>query len=1045
MAENMDRSYLTGFQPMLAKPPVDYMTRYSTFNYGPGAYESLQRADAALQIRQNAEARRRADIDYHDMMEGDEIASYLGGGGYEMDKGRLELYLREGSYDKARELADAMRARRDDNERSVFAWTKVRGSGEGFADAIATNALEFWGGKYLDDIKVNDVKGGEVSARVLLDGTSPEARDRRAQNLAKNLGVSAEAGRVLSDYTNPYYAVFSQLRNAAASGAALKENPRTAVGGRQITDQVKSAEPLYAEFVATHADPNGGYDESLGSFVKGMYRSFGGDIGSADLNAFYDLYRADFDRASGALDGASWASSMKGYLGDLVPKRTVPVSTGKSDKQGLPVYTYESQPVEDADNRRFVSLIGQTAGVLQSQNASFSTRTIAAGVGEFLQKEYELKSRLGVTDLAELGVQGETLPNAVAASLLGNQYQPTTSDAGRDKTIDSMLATTRRVANSLGYDQNGASSDPVGLRDLTVEVLRTMARSMLSSRPRALNDAVADTIADWFSRSGVPVQMETANRLATRIINNFNTGKVENLSTMMLDGDGDSYFAHNPDGGLKLDPNSGMPVVQSPEAKMNLVTGQPTKEVPTGDPDDLGNLTMDAKKLKASSTYSNTVRELKSMASSNDEAVSSTAQAILGLQRALLDGKPWGLGRVERYRKGIGSLMARNLTNAGVDLPSVTREFLASGRGLSFLQESDKGLPVSDGRDDLKREAWDSIEELLGEVSGWMADTSKVPRDAGVKADLLSRLLAEALNRSGVPLDSSFYTMIPDLGLSKYVKVLDDGVYQETNIGDLSDDKATSFLADIRSGLRRVLGVEVDGAFKGATGFGLGGPVGTRYRETEDHDNYGGILAKYQRDTWVPTVTEQAAGADKTPEVVAKAQQANLPSYNSQLISMLASATPGSEQEALVANRLDEALFAVTRDDEIMKELRPGLLGDLKKALRTGGLAAARDYLRDFSDMTLTYAPVEAERPSLADPTKNKKYLRYVARFIPQSQLDQFMREYRLTKGTFPAKQQEFKVLYKAQLLEDRRYDDALNAVLASEGKRADGSGGSSL
>ena len=86
--------------------------------------------------------------------------------------------------------------------------------------------------------------------------------------------------------------------------------------------------------------------------------------------------------------------------------------------------------------------------------------------------------------------------------------------------------------------------------------------------------------------------------------------------------------------------------------------------------------------------------------------------------------------------------------------------------------------------------------------------------------------------------------------------------------------------------------------------------------------------------------------------------------------------------------------------------------------------------------MTLTYAPVEAERPSLADPTKNEKYLRYVAKFIPQSKLDQFMREYRLTKGTFPAKQQEFKVLYKAQLLEDRKYTDLLNSILSAEGKR---------
>ena len=938
MAENMDMSYLTGFQPVLAKPPVDYMTRYSTFNYGPGAYESLQRADAALQIRQNAEARRRADIEYHDMMEGDEIASYLGGGGYEMDKGRLELYLREGSYDKARELSDAMRARRDDNERSVFAWTKVGGSGEKFADAIATNALEFWGGKYLDDLKVDG-----VSARVLLDGTSPEARDRMAQNLAKNLGVSTEAGRVLSDYTNPYYEVFSRTRNAAASGAALRENPRTVVDGRQITDQVKSAEPLYAEFVATHADPNGSYDESLGSFVKGMYRSFGGDIGSADLNAFYDLYRADFDRARGALDGASWASSVKSYLGDMVPKRTVPVNTGKFDKQGLPVYTYESQPVEGADNRRFVSLIGQTAGVLQSQNASFSTRTIAAGVGEFLQKEYELKSRLGVTDLAELGVQGETLPNAVAASLLGDQYQPTTNDAGRDKTIDSMLATTRRVANSLGYDQNGASSDPVGLRDLTAEVLRTMARSMLSSKPRALNDAVADTIADWFSRSGVPVHMDTADRLATRIINNFNTGKVENLSTMMLDGDGDSYFAHNPDGGLKIDPNSGMPVVQSPEAKIDLVTGKLAKEVPTGDPNDLGNLTMDVKKLRTSSTYSNTLRELKSMASSGDEAVRSTAQAILGLQKARLDGKPWKLDRAEPYRQGLGTLMVRNLDKSGVTLSAMTKAFLDSGHGLSFLQESDKSLPVSGGREDFQREAWWAIEELLGEVSGWLADTGKAaPQDAGVKADLLSRLLAEALNRGYPPSDSLLYQMVPDLGLSKYIThsnpYLDDSkTGRLMYIGDLSDAESTSFLADIRSGLSRVLGVKVDDAFKGAAGFGLGGPVGARYSETEDHDAYGGIIAKYQRDTWVPPVTKQADGADKTPEVVAKAQQSDLPSYNSQLISMLASATPGSEQEALVANRLDEALFAVTRDDEIMKELRPGLLGDLKKALRTGG------------------------------------------------------------------------------------------------------------
>lgn len=976
------QDWLTGFQPMVNPPPVDYLSRYHAgLGYGPGVFASIQRADAALQAHRDEQEAAERQARYREQAFGeepDELPAYLAGpSGLQSDRRKLQSFAAAGDLVGMRDVLARMRKMRERHADALVAWQGVAGDGD-FGKTMADAATALSTESFLDDPVLGQQAGG-LTVRAVLDNSTPEARARAADRAATEYGVSVEAGDIITNQENPLYHVLDDLRARQAEGALLAKSARTSEAGEAIGRQSKSALTLYSDFLARQAEDGDWDAPDLGAFVKSAGSVFGGAVSSGQLQVMSDMYRRDKERAGRAFSADDWMRRRKAAVDAMVPVVREVESTGEVDRNGQPVVRYQDKPDVNVDQVKLHDLVLQAYELAQAQGKDFTADTLERAVARQYRLQYEVEKGLGES-LEDLGVDGGAAAYAAVAELAGDAYLASSDAPDRHLRLKNTADALRTVRSVLGYAADGTSTDPAGFKDLTDDIVSGVVRAQVAAGRTEITPDFVEPIKDALKRHAARGNWKPDDAytglLAGRILDNLQKGRSENISTTILDTGG--FIAHASNGDILVDQN-GRPVLQSPDPKVDLTTGKTTRAQPTGNTGFLSTKAATVDGFKSGSGYAQTVQALNAVEQGDDPMAYELGQDILRLQRKKIGGEKPALQDGDKIRGSAGRQLVVNF--AGGDgasgLKGRTAQFFSSGAGLKFLQEADKESPTAVGSPRILASAWEAIDELASEVAGVTPD--RVTEKTLAKAELLAHLLAEALNRGKVPgglsshdavrqvlertgTASKMRKRIPESPGSTYPGVTP--VSWRFEEGDLSDADSQQFLSALRDRMVLVTGAGVSGKFREITGYELQtAGLGHRSASAADDDEYGGVLAKHQQLTWIPPVS------DGTP-TASNAKNAERPPVTDRenALAYLGSVLAPDQRLNMIRARMMAAIprMVGSEDKELVGATLDGAMRDLDHVYQNEGLAAALDMAMQYEHGKVFYLETQVPRHDAA-------------------------------------------------------------------------------
>lgn len=963
------QDWLNGFQPMVNPPSVDYLSRYHAgLGYGPGVFASIQRADAALQAHRDEQEAVERQARYREQAFGeepDELPAYLAGpSGLQSDRRKLQSFAAAGDLVGMRDVLARMRKMRERHADALVAWQGVASDGD-FGKTMADAATALSTESFLDDPVLGQPAGG-LTVRAVLDNSTPEARARAADRAATEYGVSAEAGDILTNQENPFYHVLGDLRARQAEGALLAKSARTSEEGEAVGKQSKSALSLYSEFLARQAEDGDWDAPDLGAFVKSAGSVFGAAVSGGQLQVMADMYRRDKERAGRAFSADDWMRRRKAAVDAMVPVVREVESTGEVDRNGQPVVRFQDKPDVNVDRVKLHDLVLQAYELAQAQGKDFTTDTLERAVARQYRLQYEVEKGLGES-LEDLGVDGGAAAYAATAELVGDNYLAPSDAPDRHLRLKNTADALRAVRNTLGYAADGTSTDPAGFKDLTDDIVSGVVKAQVAAGRTEITPDLVEPIKDALKRHAARGSWKPDDAytglLAGRILDNLQKGRSENISTAILDTGG--FIAHASNGEILVGPN-GQPVLQSPDPKVDLTTGETTRRQPT---DKVGLLTTaDMAMLRGQES------KLAAVYSAVDGVTDPTARpaldAIVGIQQRKRLGAKMTLQDTGAARKAVGRVMYDNwLRSSSGQLPGdATAEFIKSGDLLRFVSGADKSTAVSSGDGGLQHQAWGVISELIPRVVGQRGSADPA------EAALLARLLPEALNR-GQPPDEKTRGLVEELyrqcNLLRYADVQRSmspaGSYvglPHYRIPELSDSRSDELRSSLVNALTTLTNRSADGeAFTSKTGMRLPGDVGRGSKNTEDTLEYGGPLALYQRLTWVPPVSDGTPTANN-------AKNAGKPPVTDRenALAYLGSVLAPDQRLNMIRARMAAAIprMVGSEDKELVGATLDGAMRDLDHVYQNEGLAAALDMAMQYEHGKVFYLETRVPRHDAA-------------------------------------------------------------------------------
>lgn len=962
------QDWLTGFQPIVNPPQVDYMSRYHAgLGYGPGVFASIQRADAALQAHRDEQEAAERQARYREQAFGeepDELPAYLAGpSGLQSDRRKLQSFAAAGDLAGMRDVLARMRKMRERHADALVAWQGVADDGA-FGKTMADAATALSTESFLDDPVLGQPAGG-LTVRAVLDNSTPEARARAASRAATAYGVSAEAGDILTNQENPLYHVLDGLRARQAEGALLAKSARTSEEGDAIGRQSESALSLYSEFLAGQAR-SGDWDQAdLGAFVKAAGSVYSGAMSSGQLESLAELYRHDKGREGRLLSADAWMRRRKAAVDAMVPQITEVSPTGDLDAQGQPRLTVSRRPDARVDTSKLLDLVLQAHDIASKYELPYSTDTLESAVGEQFRRQYEVEEALG-KKLADLGVDKGAAAYAAISELAGTSYLPGNDDAGKHLVLKNASDTLNKVRHVLGYNADGTSTDYQGFHSLADDIVSGVVEASLraegSGQALDLLTPVSTALNRHAEHGGWTPTQEFVDKVARRIVGNMRSAKVESISQVLLDERG--YFAHKNDGSVQVDAD-GRPVIQSPDSKVDLTTGDATQKMPSGKPGLL--TTRDIASLNGQEASLRSV--YSAVAGISDETFKPALESVLALQQRKRMGAAHPLGKTGKVQETVGKVMAQNAvkTLGESALPSKTTEFVRTGDLLRFVTGADKATRVTEGDRGLRSRAWGVVDELVSRVLDQSDQVSSA------ELDLLARLIPEVMNRgeqrithrdeydrldrfaTKLDLDIAYLVLSPvpedPLDLSGRI----EGYERHVILHDISDAKADELYSKLKQRLTALTNKPVDGtSFTKATGMALPESVGHGSKNMPDDLEYGGPLALYQKLNWV-----EAPGSSTTPTDASDATAQTPPSTDKENAdAFLSSILSKDAQLNMLRDRLAPAVRRVVGDfgdKNSAQGMLDDALRDLDRIYETDGLSSALDYAASYERSRLYF------------------------------------------------------------------------------------------